>query len=363
MFKLIIADDELDARDNMIACINWAQYGLEIVGVAGDGLSAYDQILQENPDIVLIDIKMPGLSGLEVIRRIQGCGSTPPSFIIVSGYDDFFYAQEAIDLKVSGYLLKPFSPDDLLRAIRKATRKTAIIGDMDKNPLARLLLEAFQRSPSTGCLAYPDQLEREIISCLSTGEKDQLYELLDKFLAAICADNNSFSQIFDCFLILYAEICRTLAQRGCYLAGDHFSQEVLGAASDAAETIRRALYSLCTEAFQFLNEGNSSGYIIRQTIAYIEAHYAEKLSLNMLAAQVYISSVYLSNLFKKITGKTITEYIQKVRIDKAKDLLRNPELSIGDIAEQIGYPDIKYFSQVFKNSTGVTPSSFRNQLQ
>ncbi len=363
MLKLIIADDEMDARDNMIACINWEQHGLEIAGTAGDGLTAYSLIMERNPDIVLIDIKMPGLSGLEVIQKVRKQTRHSPAFVIVSGYDDFHYAQQAIDLGVSSYLLKPFSPNDLLRAMRRASRQTSTAGDISDRPLAHLLLDAFHHTPNTGCLFYPDKQEREIIACLSTGDISQLYRLLDQFLETVRTSNDSLSQVFDCFLIFYAGICRVLAQRGCSLSEDHFSQAALGGACDAYETIQRSMRSLCTEASRLLSGGGSSNYIIRRTLACIETDYAKKLSLNILAEQIYVSPVYLSNLFKKTMGQTITEYIQAVRIDRARELLHNSSLAIGDVAEQVGYTDIKYFAQVFKKATGVTPNAFRNQLQ
>lgn len=210
MLKLIIADDEMDARDNMIACINWEQHGLEIAGTAGDGLTAYSLIMERSPDIVLIDIKMPGLSGLEVIQKVRKQTRHSPAFVIVSGYDDFHYAQQAIDLGVSSYLLKPFSPNDLLRAMRRASRQTSTAGDISDRPLAHLLLDAFHHTPNTGCLFYPDKQEREIIACLSTGDISQLYRLLDQFLETVRTSNDSLSQVFDCFLIFYAGICRVL---------------------------------------------------------------------------------------------------------------------------------------------------------
>lgn len=365
MLKLIIADDEMDARDNMIACINWEQHGLEIAGIAGDGLTAYRLIMEKNPDIALIDIKMPGLSGLDVIRQVRDQPCPSPAFVIVSGYDDFYYAQQAIDLNVSGYLLKPFSPNELLRAMRRASRQTSTAGEISDRPLARLLLDAFRHTPNTGCLFYPDKLEREIIACLSTGDMDQLYRLLDLFLETVRTENDSISQAFDCFLIFYAGIYRVLAQRGYSLSEDHFSQAALGSACDICDTydaIGRSMRSLCTEAYRLLSSSGSSNYIIRRTLACIEADYAKKLSLNVLAEQVYVSPVYLSNLFKKTLGQTITEYIQKVRIDRARELLRDSSLAIADVAEQVGYTDIKYFAQVFKKATGVTPNAFRNQL-
>ena len=104
MFRLIIAEDEPETCENMIACINWELHGYEIVGVANDGGSAYSMICEKQPDVVLIDIRMPVMSGLEVIRRIREDNALSPVFIIISGYDTFTYAQEALHLKVKQYM-------------------------------------------------------------------------------------------------------------------------------------------------------------------------------------------------------------------------------------------------------------------
>lgn len=362
MFRLIIADDEMDARDNMIACIDWAANGLEIVGTAGDGLSALELIQQEQPDLVLIDIRMPGLSGIEVIKRVREQGELSPVFIVVSGYDEFSYAQEAINLGVSCYLLKPFLPDDLLSAMRKAMRGTQVVSDMREHPLPALLREAFDHSSYTACPAYPTELERAIIARLLSGSCDQISELADRFVDDIFQNNSAATQAFDCFLILYAEICRTLMQRGLYLSEDPFPSADGQSGDSTEELVRRGLQTICAEACRLLAGAQSSGYIIKQVLACIHQKYSEKLSLEKLSAQVHVSPVYLSNLFSKTMGRTLVEYIQTVRIDHAKELLGNPDLSIADIADRVGYGDVKYFAQVFKKATGITPTAFRNQI-
>ena len=80
MIRLLIADDEISACNDMIRCINWDKYGIEIIGVAGDGPETYRMIQSCRPDIVLIDIQMPGMSGIEVIKQIRGAEEPHPSF-------------------------------------------------------------------------------------------------------------------------------------------------------------------------------------------------------------------------------------------------------------------------------------------
>lgn len=116
MLKILVVDDEKQARDNMIHCINVATNGFEIIGAAADGSEALEMIRQTQPDIVLIDIQMPGISGLDVIAEARK-EDLPVTFIIISSYSEFSFAQEAIRLGVFEYLLKPFMPADVCAAV------------------------------------------------------------------------------------------------------------------------------------------------------------------------------------------------------------------------------------------------------
>lgn len=119
MLRLLIADDEKDARDKTVRCIDKLQNGFTVVGTASDGYEAYQQICTLRPDIVLIDIAMPGLSGLDVIKRVKK-EALPAVFIIISSYQEFSYARDALRLEVEDYLLKPFLPADVCNAVYKA---------------------------------------------------------------------------------------------------------------------------------------------------------------------------------------------------------------------------------------------------
>ena len=105
---------------------------------------------------------------------------------------------------------------------------------------------------------------------------------------------------------------------------------------------------------------NASGFIVRNAIAYMEEHYQEKLTLNKVADQIYVSQWHLSKLLNKQEGKNFSEILNQIRINKAKDLLKAPALRIVDIAEQVGFMDVAHFSRVFKKTAGVSPNEYRN---
>ena len=96
-------------------------------------------------------------------------------------------------------------------------------------------------------------------------------------------------------------------------------------------------------------------------IEYIDRHFDEELNANILAKQFYMSPSYFSHLFKKRVNKTVTEYINEIRISHAKSFLEREDMSIGEIASLVGFSDINYFSRKFKALTGMTPSEYRRR--
>lgn len=122
MMKLLIADDERIIRETISSLIDWETLGAELTGLCSNGLEAYDMILDESPDIVMTDIKMPGMSGLELIKKIAET-RLDTQFIILSGYGEFEYAKEAMKYGVKHYILKPCNEKQISESI------TAVIAD------------------------------------------------------------------------------------------------------------------------------------------------------------------------------------------------------------------------------------------
>lgn len=120
MLKVFLAEDEVIIRQGIKNTISWEKEGLEFVGDAGDGELAYPLILKTQPDILITDIRMPFMDGLELSRLVR---QKLPSIkiLILSGYNDFEYARQAIEIGVTDYLLKPISSSQLLEAVKKCS--------------------------------------------------------------------------------------------------------------------------------------------------------------------------------------------------------------------------------------------------
>lgn len=122
MIKVFLVEDEVIIRNGIKNSINWAKEGYEFVGEAGDGELAYPMILKERPDILLTDIKMPFMDGLELSAAVKK--ELPDiKIIILSGYNDFDFAQRGIEIGITNYLLKPISAETLLEAIGEVAEK------------------------------------------------------------------------------------------------------------------------------------------------------------------------------------------------------------------------------------------------
>ncbi|XEC93971.1 response regulator [Paenibacillus tarimensis] len=119
MNRVILVDDEMFARKGLSNLIPWDRYGYEIVGEAENGEEALEIIQKYNPDLVITDIRMPVLDGLELIRQAKQLNTAPPQFIIVSGYDDFKYAQQAVRFGVQDFILKPVDEEELVSTLQR----------------------------------------------------------------------------------------------------------------------------------------------------------------------------------------------------------------------------------------------------
>lgn len=123
MYRLLIADDEENIRLGIRDCVCWEQIGIRVTAVASSGREALEMIRLTAPDVAIIDVNMPDMSGLELIEAVQKENITNTAFLILSGYDQFSYVQQALRMKVEDYLLKPCTPKELQEAVVKALRR------------------------------------------------------------------------------------------------------------------------------------------------------------------------------------------------------------------------------------------------
>lgn len=120
--RLLIAEDELWLRKRLVSTIDWSSYGISEVYEAEDGGEALEIALKEKPDIVITDIRMPELSGIDLMKKLNE-NSIFSKMIVVSGYDDFEYAQGALRMGAINYLLKPVDEEELLDSVKRCVEE------------------------------------------------------------------------------------------------------------------------------------------------------------------------------------------------------------------------------------------------
>lgn len=121
MLKIVLADDEVFVRKGLIELIPWEEMKFTIVGEANNGKEALEMIKDLEPDLVITDIRMPLVDGLDLIRSVKEHSQLDPFFIIISGYNDFNYAQQALRYGVHDYIMKPIDEEEMTAALRKLT--------------------------------------------------------------------------------------------------------------------------------------------------------------------------------------------------------------------------------------------------
>ncbi|MGG4216993.1 response regulator [Paenibacillus jamilae] len=123
LHRAVVVDDEIFTRKGLIQLVDWETCGFEIVGEADNGEDALELISHIHPDLIITDIRMPVLDGLELIRTVLEWSSQHPAFIIMSGYSDFAYAQQALRYGVHDFILKPVDDEDFSATLRKLSER------------------------------------------------------------------------------------------------------------------------------------------------------------------------------------------------------------------------------------------------
>ncbi len=267
MYKVVIIDDEPIIVEGLSRSIQWKNWQCEVVGTASSGEEGMELIDTVNPDILFSDICMPGMDGLTMIAAIK---SQHPNMeiTILTGFRDFDYAQRAIRLGVTRFLLKPSKTDELMEAVEKMTNNLA------------------------ASHIYPDS--RPVI-----------------------ADTPELT-----------------------VKGENFP-------ADQEDVIE---------------DSPAGSFIVNNALQYMEENYMNKLKLSDVAEKCFVSQWHLSKLLNRYKEQSFSDILNNIRVEKAKAMLQNPTLRIGDVAEHVGFMDMAHFSRVFKKRVGVSANEYRNTV-
>jgi two-component system response regulator YesN len=366
--KVLLVEDETLVRRFIKSLIDWEANGFMIAGEASNGEEAWS-ILEKHPiDIVLTDIRMPALNGFELIKRIRE-KQLPCEVVILSSYDDYEYVRTALKLQVSDYVHKAtISEQELLDTLKQAK------GDW----LQRQEQLLYDQSVNQSTLSRRSVVASKLLTMALDGITDRSYlELMsgslavwkESFHAALVGQSEHAMDIEqaegDLIMLSYGGDWVIAGQHGVkeFILKQKLEQTSVTSRSPVTlqewPSVYASLKRELEERMDKQEQARAFHVSVREALLYIEEHYMDELTLEVMSEQVHVSTAYFSRLFQKETKQTFTDYLTHTRIGRAKLLLLQTDLPVYDIAERVGYRNSRYFLKLFKETVGLTPTVFR----
>lgn len=465
MIPVMIIEDEFLVRVGLKTSIGWERCGYEVVAEAEDGEEAIEKFKKYRPRLVVTDIRLPQKGGLEVMREIKSMDNDV-KFIIVSAYDDFEVAREAIKIGVENYFLKgSIDPDEVEKTLECIREKSdwslmtqKIEGKKDTGLFFNVKTGEYKEGIYIVCAEIKNADVEKIIAMLEImyTEKNIFYRFIKKdrqIIYLIALKEYSVDEIvkitgrvFKRYLnekvyvgisekkgeefdveeavweaILACEHARLLSdtEYEFYTESENAYENIkmlvnelegrfrYGSSGNSRKTLEeifrefgknygvkdfyRLLYKtigiladaevmegnifsdlvgtmsyrevldslvIWFELYEEKNGKEKENSYVSLTKKIIRENLKEQLNLGMLAEAVHISPNYLGKVFKLNTGEYVTDCITRMRMEKARELLRQKKYNISQIADMVGIPDQRYFSKLFKKYYGVTPKDY-----
>ena len=231
--------------------------------------------------------------------------------------------------------------------------------------LNALYVEKMKASETSDYYTYPIAVERKLRTAVRSRDKEGSQVLLNQILAHIYTSNgNNIEKIKPRITELIVVLSRAAVDAGAdineiFLINENFTGNIeeFTNLEDLSIWVTNMLQRFISFTFEFDKVKHADA--VYKVIEYIKANFQRRMTLEQIAASTYLSKTYLSSLFKKETGFSISEYINIVRIERSKSLLLEENISIIDIANLCGFEDQSYFTKVFKHIVGITPKKYR----
>lgn len=339
MRVLIVDDDHLVCRC-LKQMIHWEKIGCLEPEIAYDGLSALECIEKNCPGIVITDIRMPGMDGIELCKRIYEKYSNI-TILLISAYEDFSIARMALQYNVKGYVLKPFDSkslsalEDMIRSTTHKKREQEICNNILSN-------------------IYEEFLETIL-------EKKE-YKVLDEFFHTLSeVGDETLSQNTGIWINLLRPILkyqykqRSMDSRLLFSLEAEMKEDLKLLTEKEKIDYMRMRYINAMTIDEELNRN-----IIWEIQRVVKENFSSPdLNVNRLGEIFHMSPVYLGKIFVERTGIKLVDYITEKRIQYAAGELKSTLKPIGEIANAAGYPSANYFSRVFRKKMGVSPQDYR----
>ena len=504
MFQVMIVDDKKNIIEGMQKLIPWEAYGYQIVAMVRSGQKAIEVLEQQHIDLCITDIRMPGMSGLELIDHAKR-NYPHTKFVILSGYDEFTYAKQALEYQVCGYLLKPVDEEELIailirlkeeieeqkefvkqtfwRKVQSALSNES--GEMDEEDVAKdlryvsitlkkeeleddeishhdaemfvsyfreleellgrqsfeyivkranqrelmldlsmlngglsefiCLLQSLQENCREKMIVLVGQKTEKLSDCKKSRksvekladvmfyhpeqsifcyDKDREYVfaeyISDNELQTLCVHAvkaKEESKVIASVESLFEQIKKEKIQaqsvfRYLYHIILSVSNTVTKSGGDGSnclhqwslveqlpvpdvETVKKFFLEIMLTATRVIQEVESKNLlgIVGAMLTYVDENYNdENLNLQWLSQKYHTTPSYLGRAFKQRYQMSFNKYLTKLRIEKAKELLKNTDCKVYEIAQMVGYSDSNYFHVKFTDVEKITPAKYREMV-
>jgi len=303
------------------------------------------------------------MDGIELSRKSK---ETMPwiKIIILSGHDEFEYAKQAITIGVEDYLLKPVTSAKLMETLGEIAKRIS----NERRSNVENLVASMRDISKHDLISFTELSELPVIEKLRYASKGDVPKFVEDYLESFeSTSKESFIFIYYIFmdvLLSASKIIEEFGGEAKEVLSDYFTAGSRLGDDTGIENIRALLITVLEKVIEFRDAATGSKYhgIINKAQEFIKKNYSDKdISLHSVAREVNVSPNHFSTIFSQETGETFIGYITRVRLDRAKVLLKTTQMRTSDIGYEVGYNDTHYFSYVFKKNSGMTPKEFRSK--
>lgn len=412
--RIIVVDDDKIIRMGLMKILNKTFENHEVVGDFQNGAVALDYLKEKEGqvDLVITDIKMPVMTGIEFVKKSISELKSPPIFLVLSGYDEFTYVRDTMKYGAFNYLLKPIKKDELKKVVEEVEIKLNELKRKDKimNKSIEVIKKDFFKYllfsnseinlKTDKTLLENIQLDENyyykmIVLPINREDKESNNKIIGEYIKEIAIVDDKIEYLYfhfndNVYIIFYFNINEikdiNMVKEQIDIKTDIFIENEMSVfilkctdkvweLREYSKLVRKVKENMIynkkikkyfledlDELSEILEDDKNlySATSIKLAIQFITNNFDKNITLKDVADEVYLSQNYLSELFKKETGEGFYEFLSNYRIKRAKEILLTTNLKIYEVAESVGYNDSITFGRAFKKITGVTPNNFRN---
>lgn len=374
MYKVLFAEDELLVRLGLQNSIPWSKYEMEVAALADNGMEAYRLFEEIHPDILITDLRMEGMDGLELVKRVREIDKEC-AIVVISCLNDFETLRKLIPYNINAYVLKAsISIDEVCNVLEQTKEYLISIGRTAKKVIPDLEKPEYIISKyllGDSVISLEDDFEIfEHLLLFSLGEenKDKINKLAMDFIYELVNRQIPGEMLVTLkdkeFCVFYRSTEKKMDERikrinnsiGDFL-GVRF--KITHSSRRKAENLKDWFDRAYVQQYDINIDENSGKALIQKSIEYMQEHFRESLTLTDISRTIGLSVSYFSYLFKQETGKNYIEYLNEIRLLATMKDLMNTDEKVVVVAQKNGFQNLEYFSRYFKKQTGESPARWR----